>query len=99
MFSTGIVLYQMLTGELPFTGDTLVSVGMKIAKTDPRALQEVVPDVPASVRRVIDRALKKAPEKRFSNGEDMARALHRCAEGAGRDRPCQGTGPPHSAGR
>ena len=76
VFSTGIVLYQMLTGELPFTGDTLVSVGMKIAKTDPRALQEVVPNVPASVRRVIDRALKKAPEKRFSDGEDMARALH-----------------------
>jgi eukaryotic-like serine/threonine-protein kinase len=76
VFSTGIVMYQMLTGEVPFTGDTLVSVGMKIAKTDPRSLQEVVPDLPASVRRVIDRALKKAPEKRFSNGEELARALH-----------------------
>jgi eukaryotic-like serine/threonine-protein kinase len=75
VFSTGIVLYQMLTGELPFTGDTLVSVGMKIAKTEPRPLQEVVPDLPASVRRVVDRALKKAPEKRFENGEDFARAL------------------------
>jgi tRNA A-37 threonylcarbamoyl transferase component Bud32/HAMP domain-containing protein len=75
VFSTGIVLYQMLTGELPFTGDTLVTVGMKIAKTDPKPPQEVVPDLPASVRRVIDRALKKAPEKRFANGEELARAL------------------------
>ena len=75
VFSTGIVLYQMLTGELPFTGDTMVSVGMKIAKTEPRPPQEVVPDLPASVRRVVDRALKKAPERRFENGEDFARAL------------------------
>jgi eukaryotic-like serine/threonine-protein kinase len=75
VFSTGIVLYQILTGELPFTGDTLVSVGMKIAKTDPRSLQEVVPDLPASLRRVIDRALKKAPEKRFANGEQLSSAL------------------------
>lgn len=75
VFSTGIVLYQMLTGELPFTGDTLVSVGMKIAKTEPRPPQEVVPDLPVSLRRIIDRALKKAPEKRFENGEEFARAL------------------------
>jgi serine/threonine-protein kinase len=75
VFSTGIVLYQMLTGELPFTGDTLVSVGMKIAKAEPRPPQEVVPDLPAAVRRVVDRALKKAPEKRFDNGEEFARAL------------------------
>lgn len=75
VFSTGIVLYQMLTGELPFNGDTLVSVGMKIAKTEPRPPQEVVPDLPAGLRRIIDRALKKAPEKRFENGEEFARAL------------------------
>jgi serine/threonine protein kinase/HAMP domain-containing protein len=76
VFSTGIVLYQLLTGELPFTGDTLVSVGMKIAKSDPRSLQEAVPDLPVGVRRIIDRALKKAPDKRFANGEELARALH-----------------------
>jgi tRNA A-37 threonylcarbamoyl transferase component Bud32/HAMP domain-containing protein len=75
VFSTGIVLYQMLTGALPFSGDTLVTVGMKIAKVDPRPPQEMAPGLPASVRRVVDRALRKAPEKRFANGEDLARAL------------------------
>ncbi|HUL65758.1 MAG TPA: protein kinase [Burkholderiaceae bacterium] len=75
VFSTGIVLYQMLTGALPFTGDTLVSVGMKIAKTEPQPLQEMVPDMPAGVRRVVERALKKAPEKRYDNGEEFAQAL------------------------
>jgi serine/threonine-protein kinase len=49
---------------------------MKIAKTEPPSLQDAVPDLPASVRRVIDRALKKASDKRFANGEDLARALH-----------------------
>ena len=75
VFATGVVLYQMLTGELPFAGDTMISVGMKIAKTEPRPTQELVPDLPASVRRIVDRALKKAPEKRFQSGEEFARAL------------------------
>ncbi len=44
VFATGVVLYQMLTGELPFAGDTMITVGMKIAKTEPRSTQELVPD-------------------------------------------------------
>ncbi|MCC6198569.1 MAG: protein kinase [Burkholderiales bacterium] len=75
LFSAGVVLYQLLTGHLPFEGDTLISVAYKITKTDPPSLDKVRPDLPLSLRRVIERALKKQPDKRFQSGEEFAQAL------------------------
>ncbi len=75
LFSAGVVLYQLLTGHLPFEGDTLISVAYKITKTDPPSLDKVRADLPLSLRRVVERALKKQPEKRFQSGEDFAQAL------------------------
>ncbi|MEP7329351.1 MAG: protein kinase [Betaproteobacteria bacterium] len=75
LFSAGVVLYQLMTGHLPFAGDTLISVAYKITKTDPPPLDKLRPDLPLSLRRVIERALKKQPEKRFQTGEEFAQAL------------------------
>ena len=75
LFSTGIMLYQMLTGRRPFQGDTLVAVAMKIAKEAPEPIEKLRPEVPASLRRVVDRCLAKAPEKRFQTGGELAAAL------------------------
>ena len=75
LFSAGVVLYQLLTGHLPFEGDTLISVAYKITKTDPPSLDKVRPDLPLSLRRVVERALKKQPDKRFQTGEEFAQAL------------------------
>ncbi len=75
LFSAGVVLYQLLTGHLPFEGDTLISVAYKITKTDPPSLDKVRADLPLSLRRVIERALKKQPDKRFQSGEEFAQAL------------------------
>jgi len=75
LFSAGVVLYQLLTGHLPFEGDTLISVAYKITKTDPPSLDKVRGDLPLSLRRVIERALKKQPDKRFQSGEEFAQAL------------------------
>ncbi|MEO6566784.1 MAG: serine/threonine-protein kinase, partial [Casimicrobiaceae bacterium] len=75
LFSAGVVLYQLLTGHLPFAGDTLISVAYKITKTDPPALDKLRPDLPLSLRRIIERALKKQPDKRFQTGEEFAQAL------------------------
>jgi serine/threonine-protein kinase len=75
LFSAGVVLYQLLTGHLPFEGDTLISVAYKITKTDPPSLDKVRSDLPLSLRRVIERALKKQPDKRFQTGEEFAQAL------------------------
>lgn len=75
LFSAGVVMYQLLTGHLPFEGDTLISVAYKITKTDPPSLDKIRSDLPLSLRRVIERALKKQPEKRFQTGEEFAQAL------------------------
>ncbi len=75
LFSAGVVLYQMLTGHLPFEGDSMISVVYKIANADAPTLDKLRPDLPLSLRRVIARALKKAPEKRYQTGEQFAQAL------------------------
>ncbi len=75
IFSAGIVLYQMLGGERPFRADSMVALATKIA-TEPHApLNALRPDVPASLRRVVDRCLAKAPDQRFTTGAELAEAL------------------------
>jgi len=64
-----------VTGALPFEGDSIISVAMKITQTDPPTVEKLRPDVPLSLRRVIERSLKKAPEKRYQSGEEFAQAL------------------------
>ncbi|WP_137939539.1 serine/threonine-protein kinase [Chitinivorax sp. B] len=75
LFSAGVVLYQLLAGALPFEGDTLVSVALKIMKSDPVPLDKLRPDLPLSLRRIIDRTLRKQPDKRFQTGDELAQAL------------------------
>lgn len=75
LFSAGVVLYQLLTGSLPFYADTLVSVAFKIVKAEAEPIDKLRPDLPLSLRRIIDRCLRKQPEKRFQTGEELAQAL------------------------
>jgi serine/threonine-protein kinase len=79
LFSAGVVLYKLLTGALPFEGDSIITVAVKIAQTEPPTVERLRPDVPISVRRVVERALRKQPEKRYQTGEEMAQALMNAA--------------------
>ena len=75
LFATGILLYQMLTGQRPFLGDSLVALAVKIAKEDPIPIEKLRPDLPASLRRIVERCLAKAPDRRFQTGEELSDAL------------------------
>jgi serine/threonine-protein kinase len=75
IFSAGVVLYKLVTGALPFEGDSIITVAVKIAQTEAPSVDKLTADVPTSLRRVVERALKKSPEKRFQTGEEMAQAL------------------------
>ncbi len=77
LFSAGIVLYQMLAGERPFKGDSMVAVVTKIATEDPPPLNQKRPDVPPALRRVVDRCLAKQPAQRYQSGREMAEALQK----------------------
>ncbi len=77
LFSVGIVLYQMLTGQRPFQGDSLVALAVKIGKDDPTPIEKLRADVPPALRRVVERCLAKSPDKRFQSGADLSDALGR----------------------
>ena len=77
LFSAGILLYQMLSGHAPFQGDSVVSLAMKIANEEPVPLDKLRPDIPQAVRRIVERCLAKAPERRFQTGKELADALSR----------------------
>jgi HAMP domain-containing protein len=77
LFSVGVVLYQMLTGQRPFQGDSLVALVMNIASGEPPPLASLRPEVPAALRRIVERCLAKTPDRRFQTGAELSDALSR----------------------
>ena len=77
LFSAGIMFYQMLTGQRPFQGDSLVALAMKIANEEPPPIEKLRPDLPHALRRIVERCLAKAPDRRFQTGRELSDALAR----------------------
>jgi serine/threonine-protein kinase len=78
LFSLGVSLFQLLTGQLPFVADSMTGLMQQIAEAPHPSLRAYRPDLPECVDRVIDRALAKNPESRFDSGGQMAAALEEC---------------------
>jgi hypothetical protein len=78
LFSLGVSLFQLLTGQLPFTADSMTGLMQQIAEAPHPPLRAFRPDLPACVESVIDRALAKNPEERYDSGAQMAAALEDC---------------------
>src|SRR6185312_4913061 len=83
LYSIGIVLYEMLTGQVPFTGDSPVEIAMKHLSDTPRPPSLLRPEIPPDLDMVVLRALAKSPEDRFQTAEEMDAELQRVAAGAG----------------
>src|SRR6266536_210996 len=87
IFSTGVLLYEMLTGTWPFRGKSTVDVRHAVIHDQPKALAEMRPGAtPAQLQQILDRALQKNPRDRYQNiGElrdDLRKVLHEIAGGA-----------------
>lgn len=80
LFSLGITFYQMLTGELPFIGESLASLMYKITNEKHPDVRMFRPDLPSCVSKLINKALHKELDRRFQSGEKMATAMRRCLE-------------------
>lgn len=78
LFSLGVSLFQLLTGQLPFTADSMTGLMRQIAEVPHPPLRALRPDLPACVETIIDRALAKNPDDRFDSGAQMAAALDDC---------------------
>ena len=64
-------MYQLVTGQKPFTGDSLMSVLLQILEFEPKPIDEVAPDVPMSLRNIVTRLLQKQPENRYQSGGEL----------------------------
>jgi eukaryotic-like serine/threonine-protein kinase len=77
VYSLGVVLYELLTGEVPFPGDNFVAIAMKHATEPPPDLLERRPDVPLRLAAAVDRALQKDPSRRFQSMAEFEAELRR----------------------
>jgi eukaryotic-like serine/threonine-protein kinase len=78
VYSLGVVLFELLTGEVPFPGESFVAVAMQHVSEPPPSVLEVRPDVPVRVARAVDRALEKDPAERFPTMDAFAAELQAC---------------------
>ncbi|MCS6886157.1 MAG: protein kinase [Acidobacteriota bacterium] len=75
IYSLGVVMYEMLTGKVPFEGASRLATIYKHINEDPRPLRELAPEVPQGVERVVMRALAKAREDRQSTARELVEEL------------------------
>jgi serine/threonine protein kinase len=80
IFSFGCVLYEMITGQPAFHGNSDLSVLAAILNSEPADLRGLPPDSPASLLNVMDRCLRKRPEERFQTMAEVSQALARIDE-------------------
>jgi serine/threonine-protein kinase len=83
LFSLAVSLYQLLSGKLPFEGESMAQLMYKIANEAPADILAVNPNVPPGLVAFLDKALAKNPDERYQTGEEFAAALRATAAGGG----------------
>ncbi|MEI7680110.1 MAG: serine/threonine-protein kinase [Betaproteobacteria bacterium] len=83
LFSLGATLYQLLSGQLPFRGDSMAQLMFKIANEPHADILNYIPDLAPGLVAIVDRSLAKNPDDRFQTGEELARAIRACMAGGG----------------
>ena len=84
IFSFGVVLYEMLTGHLPFRGEHEAAMMYSIVNEEPEPLQHYVPDAPSELLHILDRALEKDREERYQTVHEMLIDLRRLKKDSSR---------------
>ena len=82
VYSLGVIVYEMLAGRVPFTGESPTVIMMKQVQDAPPSIVEARPDLPASIGNVIARALAKQPSDRFETAGEFSEALSAVAADA-----------------
>ncbi|MBR2699277.1 MAG: protein kinase [Clostridia bacterium] len=78
LYSVGVVMYEMLTGQVPFDGETSVSVALKHVNEAPKSMREHREDISVALDEVVMRALCKDATKRYQSAAEMAADLRKC---------------------
>ncbi len=80
LFSLGVLMYELLTGRLPFVGDRAVAVAHAILHEDPITIRELAPEVPADLEHIVMKAMMKNVAERYQSAAEMAEDLSRFRE-------------------
>ena len=83
LYAVGIILYELLTGSVPFDGETAVAIAFKQVSAEPRAPSEHQPGVPPALDAVVLRALAKDPAQRFADADEFIAALQQARASLG----------------
>ena len=75
IYSVGVMLYEMLSGRLPFDGDGAVSIAIMQISDKPKPLAQVAPNVPEGLRQITEKAMEKDPAKRYQSAQEMLDAI------------------------
>lgn len=77
IYSVGVMLYEMLTGKLPFDGDSAVTVALMQLQSTPKRPREVNPSIPVGLEQITMRAMEKQPENRYTSAAEMLSDIER----------------------
>ena len=80
LFSAACILYEMLAGELPFTGDNLTAIVFKIVHGEAKPILEHRPDLPEQIGDILGRAMAKEPDQRYATAGELADELNNLAD-------------------
>jgi serine/threonine-protein kinase len=75
LYSLGVTCYHMLAGAPPFNGETALAVAVQHLQNRPRRLEEIRPDLPPGLCRIVHRMLEKDPKERYASARDLLREL------------------------
>ena len=75
IYSLGVVLYEMLSGEPPFDGPSAISIAMKHLQEEPSPLAELAPTTPLALITLVEKAMAKKPQERFATAQSMSQSL------------------------
>ncbi|PYQ55055.1 MAG: serine/threonine protein kinase, partial [Acidobacteria bacterium] len=81
VYSLGVVLYELLAGEPPFTGSNLARVLVRLVQEDPRPLRQVAPAIPEDLETIVAKCLEKDPARRYESARELAEDLDRFLDG------------------
>jgi beta-lactam-binding protein with PASTA domain/predicted Ser/Thr protein kinase len=87
IYSIGVILYEALTGRVPFEGDSAVAVALKQVSETPRRPSAINPDIPPALDAVVMRALAKDPDARFKDADAFLKALDAAERAPDKPRP------------